>query len=208
MQVKVITLHQPWATLIARKQKFFETRSWPTQYRGPLLIHAAKKKPSRALLAKFGLTLEDCPLGKSVALANLEACLKMDAALIRAQPPEEIAAGDWQSGRFAWQLTHIRPYPNISLKGQQGLWDEDILPLTQKEARPISEVITSDWIPLGAWKPSTPFAPWELVNVVEVRGDKALCEFPHRSHPLSRNPVAKRLPLEEIWEASMEVLVQ
>jgi hypothetical protein len=43
--MKAITLHQPWATLVAIEQKKIETRSWPTSYRGPLAIHAAKTMP-------------------------------------------------------------------------------------------------------------------------------------------------------------------
>lgn len=42
MKYKVLTLTQPWATLVAIGAKHIETRSWPTSYRGPLLIHAAK----------------------------------------------------------------------------------------------------------------------------------------------------------------------
>lgn len=40
--VKVITLTQPWASLVAIGAKKYETRDWQTPYRGPLLIHAAK----------------------------------------------------------------------------------------------------------------------------------------------------------------------
>jgi activating signal cointegrator 1 len=40
--VKVLTLTQPWATLIAIGAKHIETRSWNTNYRGPLAIHAAQ----------------------------------------------------------------------------------------------------------------------------------------------------------------------
>lgn len=39
--MKVITLTQPWATLVAIGAKRIETRSWATRYRGPLAIHAA-----------------------------------------------------------------------------------------------------------------------------------------------------------------------
>jgi hypothetical protein len=41
MLMKVLTLTQPWATLIAIGAKRIETRSWETLYRGPLAIHAA-----------------------------------------------------------------------------------------------------------------------------------------------------------------------
>jgi hypothetical protein len=40
--MKVLTLTQPWATLVASSAKHIETRSWETLYRGPLAIHAAK----------------------------------------------------------------------------------------------------------------------------------------------------------------------
>jgi hypothetical protein len=41
--VKALTLHQPWATAIAEGIKTIETRSWATDYRGPLAIHAGSK---------------------------------------------------------------------------------------------------------------------------------------------------------------------
>lgn len=41
--MKAISLWQPWATLIAIGAKQYETRSWSTDYRGPLVIHAAKR---------------------------------------------------------------------------------------------------------------------------------------------------------------------
>lgn len=39
--MKVLTLTQPWATLVAIGAKRIETRSWSTSFRGPLAIHAA-----------------------------------------------------------------------------------------------------------------------------------------------------------------------
>jgi hypothetical protein len=45
--MKAITLWQPWATLLAVGCKHMETRSWPTKYRGEILIHASKKPYSQ-----------------------------------------------------------------------------------------------------------------------------------------------------------------
>ena len=42
---KALTLWQPWASLIALGVKTAETRSWATDYRGPLAIHAAARRP-------------------------------------------------------------------------------------------------------------------------------------------------------------------
>lgn len=44
--MKALTLHQPWATLVASGVKTIETRSWQTSYRGPLAIHAGKRWPT------------------------------------------------------------------------------------------------------------------------------------------------------------------
>lgn len=44
--MKALTIRQPWASLIALGVKTIETRSWSTSYRGPLAIHAAKRRPS------------------------------------------------------------------------------------------------------------------------------------------------------------------
>jgi hypothetical protein len=38
--MKALSLTQPWASLVVAGAKKLETRSWPTYYRGPLLIHA------------------------------------------------------------------------------------------------------------------------------------------------------------------------
>jgi len=38
--MKALTIHQPWASLIALGIKTIETRTWPTKYRGELAIHA------------------------------------------------------------------------------------------------------------------------------------------------------------------------
>ena len=32
--MKALTLHQPWASLVMRGAKLYETRSWSTPYRG------------------------------------------------------------------------------------------------------------------------------------------------------------------------------
>lgn len=46
--MKALTIWQSWASLIAVGEKVYETRSWPTKYRGPIAIHAAMKDPAKA----------------------------------------------------------------------------------------------------------------------------------------------------------------
>jgi len=100
--MKAITLHQPFASLIALGVKTIETRSRPTKHRGLIAIHAAKTRrwmldrpgnprligdyivdSDRAICRKTNLNgLDDperCPLafGGVVATANLVDCLLM-----------------------------------------------------------------------------------------------------------------------------------
>lgn len=80
--MKAITLTQPWATLVAIGAKKIETRSWRTDYRGPLAIHAAMggynddiilaDTPFKRELEKTGITSRlQIPLGAIVATAEL-----------------------------------------------------------------------------------------------------------------------------------------
>jgi hypothetical protein len=46
--IPAITLHRPWAELILVAGKDVENRTWSTNYRGPLYIHAGKAWDSRA----------------------------------------------------------------------------------------------------------------------------------------------------------------
>ena len=38
--MRVLTIKEPWATLIIEEYKQYEFRSWKTNYRGKILIHA------------------------------------------------------------------------------------------------------------------------------------------------------------------------
>lgn len=42
--MKVLSIKEPYATLIANGNKVIETRSWKTNYRGELFIHASGTK--------------------------------------------------------------------------------------------------------------------------------------------------------------------
>lgn len=142
--MKAITIHQPWATLIALGEKRFETRGWATKYRGPIAIHAAKKvdkavcqkEPFRSVLANHGYTADNLPTGAVVATANLKECLRIvtpgtgqvaayrdaDDAMIPIDGHEKIF-GWFDRGRFAWQMTDVKEINPVPVKGHQGLWN-------------------------------------------------------------------------------------
>lgn len=51
--MKVLSVRQPYASLIVLGKKRFEARTWATKYRGRLVIHASSAKPARATLDEF-----------------------------------------------------------------------------------------------------------------------------------------------------------
>ena len=53
MKVKCLSVRQPWAQAIFELGKDVENRTWATQYRGPLLIHASKRI-DREAMANWG----------------------------------------------------------------------------------------------------------------------------------------------------------
>lgn len=145
--MKVISIIQPWATLIAVGEKKFETRSWATKHRGPLAIHAGKKiykdlceqEPFKSVLAKHGYTADNLPTGVVVAICNLEECWSISRCLRgyvvlekngnedRMEDPigkNEEAFGWYEDGRIAWQLKDVKQLETpIPAKGQQRIWN-------------------------------------------------------------------------------------
>jgi hypothetical protein len=137
--VKAISLWQPWASYIAVGMKRFETRSWSTGYRGPLAIHAAKRRLTEYeldLLDEWPLPirLDEIPYGAVVAVATLADCRMMASG--RGPDDKEDALGDWSPGRFAWALHDVRqlafPFP---CRGAQGLFDLPAVGLLPQDDR-------------------------------------------------------------------------
>lgn len=131
--MKAISLWQPWATLIALGVKRFETRSWSTNYRGPLAIHAAKRKADRTelnrtivdVLVSNGITgTGQLPYGCIVCMVDLVDILYSDEAPKSSFFGErERYFGDYSPGRFAWRLANVRLVDNIPARGSQGFWE-------------------------------------------------------------------------------------
>lgn len=134
-KAKAISLHQPWASLIAIGFKHYETRSWSTNYRGNLVICSAKKNTKQQrldyeyLASILGIDLtqnpwDSLPFGQAIAFCELTDCIEMTEEFIEAQSENEEMCGHWETGRFAWKLDNIQPLScPIPIKGQQGLWD-------------------------------------------------------------------------------------
>lgn len=133
MEIKAISLWQPWASLIALGYKQYETRSWSTHYRGRILICSALKNTPFLRSVADDLVnqhqLSHCyqdwsqyPLGKAVAIGDLTECIPITSNLIAQQSQLELDCGNWQLERYAWKLENIKPIIPFPLKRQQKLF--------------------------------------------------------------------------------------
>ena len=135
---------QPWATLVAIGANVIETRDWPTSYRGPFAIHAAKgfpadaraqcrRPPFRDALAAGGYASADqLPLGSVVALVELESLLVCGPSTLREVrarsrrgelPVHEADFGDFSAGRYGFVLRDVRRVePPVPTRGMLGFW--------------------------------------------------------------------------------------
>ena len=104
-----ISLLQPWATLVVIGAKTIETRSWSTNYRGTILIHASLGKKAAFIIkeppfSKYIKNFNDLPFGAIIGRADLTKILRIeDFGLIdermNALTIEEKAFGDYSHGR-------------------------------------------------------------------------------------------------------------
>lgn len=122
--MKALTIWQPYAQAFAAGLKKYETRSWPTRYRGPIAVHASVRKmngEARQLAERYQLDISR--YGEIIVLADVTDCLLMTDEFIKQQPQSEIDFGDWRTGRYAWKLENIRlPQQPMKISGRQGLW--------------------------------------------------------------------------------------
>ena len=103
---KALTVRQPWAGAIVRGDKRVENRSWPTNYRGRLLIHAGAVgdgEPKRAIIGSV----------------NVVDCVR----LTRRDPLWERYEPWIEPDHWHWLLGDARQFRvPVECSGRQGLW--------------------------------------------------------------------------------------
>lgn len=149
--MKMLTLTQPWATLVVRGLKRIETRSWHTAYRGALGIHAAKAFPGwakdlcqarmfcRAMgwpecpavltqewLDDNAARIKALPTGAVLGAVDMVNCLDV-ATIEKYVAPfneQERAFGNYDAGRFGFLFENPAELPApVRAKGALSLWD-------------------------------------------------------------------------------------
>lgn len=123
--MKVLTIKQPWATLIVDEYKKYEFRSWKTKYRGKILIHAGYGV-EKDMLERFKNYNLDCIKGAIIGEASLVDCILVDKQLNdKLLEMDSIVYGRCSHvSEYAWKLENIVKYEKpIYIKGKLGLWN-------------------------------------------------------------------------------------
>lgn len=145
--MKALTIHQPFAHLTlmfdesGKAFKRVETRSYRTNYRGRLAIHAGLHNDPAFFL---GLTDEELRHFASAGVGDISAVAALphgaiigEVTVVGCAPIEELyetefgtarekAFGDWRKGwkRYGWILEDpVRYDVPIPARGMQGIWD-------------------------------------------------------------------------------------
>lgn len=123
--MKVITLKQPWATLVSSGIKKYEFRSWKTNYRGKILIHAGKGVDKNAMNKFKHLKLE-FPSSRIVGEVEIIECIE----LTREENNKIINENDFIYGNavnrtgYAWKLKNAREIKSEDIiNGKLGIWN-------------------------------------------------------------------------------------
>lgn len=121
--MKIISIRQPWASLIvtgghnvrtgAVELKDVENRTWATAYRGPVIVHASQRPDAISedeIERRFGVRITgEQKLGGVVGITEIVDCVRPHASRWYA------------SGHFAFVLANSRPLPFVPWKGALSL---------------------------------------------------------------------------------------
>jgi hypothetical protein len=106
--MKTLSVKNPWAYLICSGKKDIENRSWPTSYRGKILIHVpAKPDPSGPAVASLP------PAQSIIGYVEIAGCIQ-DSRSAWAAP-----------GLWHWVLKNpvLFDRPILGVKGTLSLWE-------------------------------------------------------------------------------------
>ena len=127
--MKVITIKQPWATLIAKGYKEYEFRTWKTKYRGDILIHAGKGIDKKAISRFENFNLQ-YPQGCIIAKGKITDCVYVDEEFINETVPKNlevyrglVSKENWEG--YGFKIEDIKEIEPIYINGKLSLWEYD-----------------------------------------------------------------------------------
>ena len=115
-----LSVRQPWAWLIANEYKDIENRTWPTDIRGWVFIHASQTFDNHAFNYIPTYIISQIPpkkcyywLGGLVGIMKISDCVKKSKSI-------------WFFGPYGFVIEEARPIDFILCKGTLGFFKPEI----------------------------------------------------------------------------------
>ena len=127
--MKALTIKQPWATLIMQGDKRFEFRSWKTNFRGDVLIHAGKGLDKEAVVRLKKYLPDELPMGKILGKVTITDCIPMsdEFAKMLSKENSDIYTSHSFSNNYGFKIENVEVFDTpIDAKGQLGFWNIEL----------------------------------------------------------------------------------
>ncbi len=124
--MKVLTIKQPFATLIVEGYKKYEFRSWKTSFRGEIYIHAGKSIDQEAMNRVKDLNLS-YPTGCIIGKVKIVDCVKVEEKLRKELLKENEKVyynlKTPKEKRYGFKLEEFKKIRPIPAKGKLSFWE-------------------------------------------------------------------------------------
>jgi hypothetical protein len=130
--IKALSFKQPFAWLIANGYLLVDDRTWGTQYRGPMLIHASKGLYEQYYQhIKFNTDVpipdvDKLEYGGVVGIAKLVLCCKPGELPTGVSRDQRAHFGGVHYDYFGFLFEQARPLPLLPCAGKLGIFELDI----------------------------------------------------------------------------------
>lgn len=123
--MKVLSIREPWASIIINGYKKYEFRSWKTNYRGKIFIHASKNIEKDNIKRFEKLNINYSP-GFIIGEAEIVDCIPVSSEFENSLIIENelIYGASRNRTGYAWKLDNIKIIDKpIEVNGHLGLWN-------------------------------------------------------------------------------------
>lgn len=113
----VLSIRQPWAWLIVNGHKDIENRTWKTNFRGKVLVHAGKKWDENVTLADIK-AMYGVEVPRRLKTGGIVGIVEITDCVTQSKSP-------WFFGPYGFTLKGAEPLPFHPCKGKMGFFRLD-----------------------------------------------------------------------------------
>ena len=127
LAIPALTIRQPWAQLIVDGKKRVENRTWLTNHRGRIAVHAGRNK-EHWVRKPFGYRREELAWGAVIGFATLAGCVKLEHIDFAGTPDRFpwLKDHEFVEGPYCFVLEDVvRLDEPVPARGERGFWNWD-----------------------------------------------------------------------------------